>query len=76
VKKNRTIVAKFLNYKDREKIFNQYKQLKLWKERIFINEDYSERTIEKRRILFQQAKELRAGGKYARVVYNKLVTRV
>ncbi|XP_065673886.1 uncharacterized protein LOC136090837 [Hydra vulgaris] len=58
-KKRRTIVVKFLNYKDKEKILDHYKRLKLWNERIYLN-DYSERTIEKRKILFAKAKELRS----------------
>jgi hypothetical protein len=73
-KKRRTIVVKFLNYKDKETIIHHYKRLKLWSERIYVNEDYSERTIEKRKVLFAKAKELRSSGKYAKVVYNKLIT--
>ena len=30
--KKRTIVAKCLDYKQREKVFNKYKELKLWKD--------------------------------------------
>jgi hypothetical protein len=74
-KKRRTIVVKFLNFKDKETILEEYKRLKLWNERLYINEDYSERTTEKRKLLFSQAKELRAAGKYAKVIYNKLITR-
>ncbi|XP_065645350.1 uncharacterized protein LOC136075841 [Hydra vulgaris] len=74
-KKRRTIDVKFLNYKDKEKILDHYKRLKLWNERIYLNDDYSERTIEKRKILFAKAKELRSSGKYAKVVYDKLITR-
>nr|XP_047131556.1 uncharacterized protein LOC124810552 [Hydra vulgaris] len=59
-KRRRTIVVKFLNYKDREIVLNEYKKRKLWNEKIYLNEDYSNRTIEKRRFLFTKAKELRA----------------
>ncbi|XP_065684296.1 uncharacterized protein LOC136096680 [Hydra vulgaris] len=73
--KNRTIVVKFLNYKDKQTIMENYLKLKLWTERLNINEDYCERTTELRKKLFIEAKELRTKGKYAKVVYNKLVTR-
>jgi hypothetical protein len=74
-KRKRTIVAKFLNFKDRESILLKYKKMKLWNEKLFINEDYSERTINIRKQLFTQAKELRLSGKFAKVVYNKLITK-
>ena len=73
--KRRTIVVKFLKYKDRDSVLRTYKHLKLWEKRIYVNEDFSERTSEKRRELFQKAKELRESGKYAKVIYNKLITR-
>ena len=71
--KRRTIIAKFLNYKQREKVLNKYKELKLWEDQIYINEDFSEYTVEKRRILFKRAKEIRERGEFAKVVYNRLV---
>ncbi|XP_065672183.1 uncharacterized protein LOC136090007 [Hydra vulgaris] len=74
-KRKRTIVVKFLNYKDREIVLNEYKKRKLWNEKIYINEDYSNYTIEKRQLLFTKAKEFRAEGKFAKVIYTKLVTR-
>ena len=73
-RKRRTIIAKFLNYKQREKVLNKYKELKLWEDQIYINEDFSEYTVEKRRILFKRAKEIRERGEFAKVVYNKLVS--
>ena len=30
--KRKTIIAKFLNYKQREKVLNKYKELKLWED--------------------------------------------
>ena len=42
--KRRTIIAKFLNYKQREKVLNTYKELKLWEDQIYRNEDFSEYT--------------------------------
>ena len=72
--KRRTIIAKFLNYKQREKVLNKYKELKLWEDQIYINEDFSEYTVEKRRILFKRAKEIRERGEFAKVVYKRLVS--
>ena len=72
--KGRTIMTKFLNYKQREKVLNKYKELKLWEDQIYINEDFSEYTVEKRRILFKRAKEIRERGEFAKVVYNRLVS--
>ena len=71
--KRRTIIAKFLNYKQREKVLNKYKELKLWEDQIYINKDFSEYTVEKRRILFKRAKKIRERGEFAKVVYNRLV---
>ncbi|XP_065650983.1 uncharacterized protein LOC136079190 [Hydra vulgaris] len=72
---NRTIVVKFLNYKDKNAILDKFVKAKLWNENLFINEDFSKRTMEIRRKLFAEAKELRSKGKYAKVTYNKLFTR-
>ncbi|XP_065641667.1 uncharacterized protein LOC136073645 [Hydra vulgaris] len=60
---NRTIVVKFLSYKDKNAILDKFVKAKLWNENLFINEDFSERTMEIRRKLFAEAKELRSKGK-------------
>ena len=39
--KRRTIIAMCLNYKPLEKVLNKYKELKLWEDHFFINEDFS-----------------------------------
>ena len=44
--KRRTIIAKFLNYKQCEKVLNKYKELKLWEDQIYISEDFSEYTVD------------------------------
>jgi hypothetical protein len=72
--RKRTIVAKFLNYKDRETILFKYRDLKLWKEEVYINEDFSDPTMVIRKELFKKAKELRAAGKYAKVHYKTLIS--
>ena len=56
----RTIIVKLLNYKDKETILDTYKKKKFWEEKLYINEDFSEKTLDKRRELFRQAKELRS----------------
>jgi len=71
----RTIVVKFLRFKDRVNIINKYRSLKLWEnDNIYLNEDYSEKTLRIRKELFKQVKVLRAQGKYAKVNYNQLIT--
>ena len=71
--KKRAIIVKFLNYKDKDAVLNQYRQKQLWKDNIYINEDYSERTADLRKQSFEQAKEIRQSGKSAKVTYKKLV---
>ena len=44
--KKRAIIVKFLNYKDKDAVLNQYRQKQLWKDNIYVNEDYSERTAD------------------------------
>ena len=70
--KRRTIIAKFLNFKDKQEVLSEYKARKLWTKGIFINEDFSKDTMEKRKSLFQKAKELREEGKFAKVIYDRL----
>ena len=65
--KRRTIIATFLNYKQREKVLDKYKDLILW-------EDQIEYTVEKRQVLIKPAKEIRERGKFAKVAYNRLVS--
>ena len=41
---------------------------------MYINENFSEYIVEKRRILFERTKEIRERGEFAKVVYNRLVS--
>ena len=66
----RTIIAKFLNYKHREKVLREYGSCKLWEERLYINKDFSEETMEIRKELLKQAKVLR---KFSKVIHNRLM---
>ena len=72
-RKKIAIIVTFLNYKEKHTVLNQYRQKQLWKDNLYVNEDYSERTAELRKQLFEQAKEIRQSGKSAKVVYKKLV---
>ena len=56
--KKRAIIVKFFNYKDKDAVLNQYRQKQPWKDNIYLNEDYSERTADLRKQLFEQAKEI------------------
>ena len=68
-------VMKLLNFKDKERIINAFVEKKLWDDDIYINEDFSEKTLGIRKELFNTAKDIRKQGKYAKVVYNRLVTK-
>ena len=70
--KKRAIIVKFLNYKENDAVLNQYRPKQLWKDNIYVNEDYSERRADLRKQLFEQAKEIRQLGKSAKVVCKKL----
>lgn len=64
-------MAKFLNYKDREKILKSRRMLK--GTRISIREDYSDRVAEKRSELIPKMLEERNNGKVAYLRYDKLI---
>ena len=71
--RKRTIVVKFLNFKDKLGILHTYREKKLWKEKIFINEDFPEETASIRKGLLQKAKDLRSQNKVAKVVHDRLI---
>lgn len=71
--KKRTIIARFLNYKEKQLVLRKYKEHKLWNENIYVNEDFSERTLQIRKDLFKEAKDIRARGGFARVSYKTLI---
>ena len=68
----RPIVVKFLSYKDKANVLNRYKEKKLWEDQLYINEDYSDSTSEKRKKLFERGKLEKNNGKIFKVVYKKL----
>ena len=71
--RKRTIVVKFLNFKDKSRSLHTYTEKKLWKEKVFVNEDFSEETASIRKDLLQKAKDLRSRNKVAMVVHDRLV---
>ena len=56
--RKRTIVVKFPNFKDKSRILHTYREKKLWKEKVFVNEDFSEETATIRKGLLQKGKDL------------------
>ena len=70
--KKRAIIVKFLNYKDKDAVLNQYRQKQLWKDNIYVNEDYSERTAELRKQFFEQANEIRQSESLQRLCIRNL----
>ena len=71
--KKRTIVVKFLSFKDKSRILNTYREKKLWKEKIFVNQDFSEERASIRKRLLQKTKELRLQNNAAKVLHDRLV---
>ena len=53
--------------------FHKLTEKKLWKEKIFVNEDFSIETASIRKRLLQKAKDLRSQNKVAKVVHDKLI---
>ena len=56
--RKRTIVVKFLNFKDKSRILHTYREKKLWKEKVFVNEDFSEETTSIHKGLLHKVKDL------------------
>lgn len=69
--KSRPIVAKFLNYKDREAVL--YNARNLRGTSLYVREDLSDRVLEKRRAQIHLLKEARVKGKIAFFNYDRLV---
>ena len=42
--RKRTIVVKFFNFKYKSRILHTYREKELWREKIFVNEEFSEET--------------------------------
>ena len=71
--KPRTIVSRFLNYKDKTNILKNAKKLK--GKNIFINEDFSHETMELRKELWEKVKKHSDEGKIAYLHYRNVVVK-
>ena len=71
--KPRTIVCRFLDYKDKTNILKNAKKLK--GKNIFINEDFSHETMELRKELWEKVKKHRDEGKIAYLHYRTVVVK-
>ena len=58
---------------EKSRILHNYREKKLWKEKVFVNKDVSEETESIRKGLLQKAKDLRSQNKVAKVVHDKLI---
>ena len=72
-RKPRTIVCRFLNYKDKTNILKNAKKLK--GKNIFINEDFSHETMELSQELCEKVKERRDEGEIAYFHYRTVVVK-
>ena len=55
------------------KHYIEYYKHSIWKEKVFVNENFLEETASIRKGLLQKAKELRSQNKVAKVVYDELI---
>ena len=62
----------FSVFKDKSRIIRTYKEKKIWKEKIFVNEDLMEETGNIRKGLLKKAKNLRSQNKVVKVVHDRL----
>ena len=69
--KSRTIVLKLLDYNDKERILRKTKLLK--NTGVYINEDFCNETVEKRKNLWKQVIEHRKNGKFAKIMYDRII---
>ena len=71
--KPRAIIAKILNFEDKELILTNARKLK--GTGVFIHEDFSRETVVIRQKLWEEVKQLREKGKYAVLKYDRIFTR-
>ena len=64
---------RFLNFKENSRILHTYTEKKLWKEKVFVNEDFSQETASIRKGLLQKAKDPWSQNKVAKVVHDRLI---
>ena len=71
--RDRTIVVKFSSFKERDAIIRAARTVK--PRGVYVNEDYSQRVITRRKELLPQMKEARERGKVAYLSFDKLVVK-
>ena len=69
----RTVVAKFSSFNGKQLVLSAAKKLK--GQNIYINEDFSKKTMDIRKEKWKSVKSLRSQGKYAILVYDKIVVK-
>ena len=69
--RDRTLIAKFAYFKDKEAIQQAARAMK--PQGLYVNEDYSQRVLAKRRELLPKMREARERGKIAYLSFDKLV---
>ena len=72
-KRPRTIVLRLANFKDKSIILKIANKLK--GSDVYINEDFSRNTIELRKKLWDEVRQLRSEGKFAYLNYCSIITR-
>ena len=71
--RDRTIVVKFNSFKDRDAIIRAARTVK--PRGVFVNEDYSQRVVSRRKELLPKMREARENGKIAYLSFDKLVVK-
>ena len=66
-------VAKLLNWKDKDSIATAVRTFK--PVGVYVNDDYAEETLKKRKVLLPLMKKAREEGKYAVINVHKLIIR-
>ena len=71
--RDRTIVVKFSSFKERDAIIREARTVK--PRGVYVNEDYSQRVITRRKELLPQMREARERGKVAYLSFDKLIVK-
>ena len=58
INKKRTIVTRFLNYKDKESILTKYRENQMWDQDTFINEDLLTRNYQHSKAVLPESKHV------------------
>ena len=61
-------------YEQHEKVQNRYRELKLWKDTIYINKHFRECSVEKRKNLLNRAKKITLEAESSKGTYSRLIS--